>query len=577
MLILLSLAMPTLAATVGGEVPDINVQNFRPTIDGERTLWVDDARLQDRLLMGRFLLHYANDPLVYLTEGGEETALVSDVFQADLMAGVRFWRARVGVDLPVYLLQSGTAGQGLGLGDIGLDGKIVVLDPASVPLGLALDAKLTVPSATVDNALGSPELGWEAAAVVEKPIGRAFVATNLGVRGGPAAELENINIDDFFVARLAAGYGFNDACGAALELASEVSLASASGQTGGFPLEALASGYGYLGYDWVIRGGAGAGLSSGIGTPDFRVIVGLGYEPRPEPPPPPPPDTDGDGLADPSDACPAEPEDADAFKDEDGCPDPDNDGDGLADAADRCPLEAEDADEVKDTDGCPEPEVRVQLALVNAADKQPLPAGRLSVKGEGGAFTGGPAQVLELPPGKWEATGTAVNFETAVVPFEITSKGMAVTVEVQPKQETKIVVTRDRIELKEKVYFDTAKATIQSRSFPLLDQVAEVMKAYPEIQLVRVEGHTDSRGNDAQNLGLSQRRADSVAAYLVGKGVESTRLVAKGLGETKPIDPAENATAWEKNRRVEINVETWVEIPMGAASPAAEPPKSTTP
>ncbi len=553
---------PTHAATLDGDVPDINVQNFGPSVDAERTLWLDDTRVQERLVTGRLLMHYANDPLVFQDADGNETPIVSDVLQADVLAGVSLGIFRIGVGLPVYLLQAGATGSGPGLGDTRFDARLVLLDPEKVGFGLGLDGRLTLPTASVDNALGSPEAGWEATALLEKPLGKAAILANVGVRGGPAAELESLALDDFLVARLGAAYGFNDACGVALEFAGEQSLASPFGHPGSFPIEALASGYGYLGYDWVVRGGVGRALTDGVGAPDLRVVVGIGYEPRVKPPPPPPPDTDGDGILDDKDACIDDKEDVDGFKDDDGCPEADNDEDGLLDAADACPNEKEDVDNVKDSDGCPEPEVRVALALVNAADKQPLQAGRIKVTGASVAFAGGPAQTLELAPGKYEAVGSAVNFEGVTVPFEITDAGMNVVIEIAPKKETKIVVTRERIELQEAVFFDTGKATIQSRSFPLLDQVAEVMTAYPEIQLVRVEGHTDTRGNDKSNMDLSQRRADSVKAYLVGKGIAAERLVSKGFGETKPIDPAENNAAYEKNRRVEINVEKWVELPQ---------------
>ncbi|NMC69480.1 MAG: hypothetical protein GYA57_05340 [Myxococcales bacterium] len=61
-------------------------------------------------------------------------------------------------------------------------------------------------------------------------------------------------------------------------------------------------------------------------------------------------DEDFDGIADPGDQCPAEPEDRDGFRDEDGCPDPDNDGDGVSDVDDMCPQDPEDMDGQQDLD-----------------------------------------------------------------------------------------------------------------------------------------------------------------------------------------------------------------------------------
>jgi hypothetical protein len=65
-------------------------------------------------------------------------------------------------------------------------------------------------------------------------------------------------------------------------------------------------------------------------------------------------DRDGDGLLDSSDKCPDDPEDFDAFQDDDGCPDADNDGDGIPDVNDQCPGDPEDLDGFQDADGCPD-------------------------------------------------------------------------------------------------------------------------------------------------------------------------------------------------------------------------------
>ncbi|MCB9640747.1 MAG: transporter [Myxococcales bacterium] len=158
----------------------------------------------------------------------------------------------------------------------------------------------------------------------------------------------------------------------------------------------------------ILTAGAGAGLTSGYGIPDFRFFFQVAwghplrptkpwaYEPESSAPPikpvvrvaPPPPrptvtgpempkkpevlahrplsssafdkaaksdqDRDGDGIPNHLDKCPDEPEDFDGFKDDDGCPDPDNDGDGIPDHLDKCPNEPETVNGYKDDDGCPD-------------------------------------------------------------------------------------------------------------------------------------------------------------------------------------------------------------------------------
>lgn len=103
------------------------------------------------------------------------------------------------------------------------------------------------------------------------------------------------------------------------------------------------------------------------------------------------------------------------------------------------------------------------------------------------------------------------------------------------------------------VEFATNSATLTEGSRPILEGVAEDLRIHPLVR-VELQGHTDSRGADAYNLELSQRRAESVRDYLIAQGVDATRLQAKGYGETQPI--ADNATkaGQAENRRVVMKV-----------------------
>jgi OOP family OmpA-OmpF porin len=223
---------------------------------------------------------------------------------------------------------------------------------------------------------------------------------------------------------------------------------------------------------------------------------------RPEPKPDPLADRDGDGVPDVKDHCPDEPEDRDGFEDEDGCPDPDNDKDGILDTKDKCPNEPEDLDGFEDEDGCPDSD-NDKDGILDTKDKCPNEPGPES---EGGC----------------------------------------------PKFEH-IKVTEEKIELKQAIFFQTAKSVIMPKSFGLLDEVVAVLSARPNMR-VRIEGHTDSRGTRPYNLRLSQARAESVKAYLVGKGISSDRMEAKGYGPDQPIDNNRTAAGRERNRRVEFMI-----------------------
>ncbi len=101
------------------------------------------------------------------------------------------------------------------------------------------------------------------------------------------------------------------------------------------------------------------------------------------------------------------------------------------------------------------------------------------------------------------------------------------------------------------ITFDTDRSDLQGGFLPVLDSVSLVLKEY-EQTLIDVTGHTDSTGSVAYNMGLSERRADSVATYLRGTGVEPARIETLGVGPGYPV--ADNATVEGRrlNRRVEL-------------------------
>ncbi|HDP88906.1 MAG TPA: OmpA family protein [Thioalkalivibrio sp.] len=105
----------------------------------------------------------------------------------------------------------------------------------------------------------------------------------------------------------------------------------------------------------------------------------------------------------------------------------------------------------------------------------------------------------------------------------------------------------------EGVNFRNDRAELTPTSTDTLNEVAETLRRYPELQ-VAIEGHTDSSGADDYNMDLSQRRAESVRMYLITKGIDSGRLTAIGYGEERPI--ASNATpeGRAQNRRVELEI-----------------------
>ena len=118
----------------------------------------------------------------------------------------------------------------------------------------------------------------------------------------------------------------------------------------------------------------------------------------------------------------------------------------------------------------------------------------------------------------------------------------------------KLVVTPNKLELKEKILFAWDKATIEPQSYPLLDEVAQALKDNKTFR-VRIEGHTDSSGPETHNQTLSEERARAVLDYLATHGVAPDRLAFKGFSSSQPRDRNDTEAGREANRRVEFVVE----------------------
>jgi len=104
-----------------------------------------------------------------------------------------------------------------------------------------------------------------------------------------------------------------------------------------------------------------------------------------------------------------------------------------------------------------------------------------------------------------------------------------------------------------RVEFVYAKDKLTKKSQKIVDQIAAILKKHPQIR-IEIAGHTDSDGTAERNLKLSQRRANAVKKYLINKGIDAKRLVAKGYGESKPLVKNDTAAHKQLNRRVEFKV-----------------------
>jgi outer membrane protein OmpA-like peptidoglycan-associated protein len=101
------------------------------------------------------------------------------------------------------------------------------------------------------------------------------------------------------------------------------------------------------------------------------------------------------------------------------------------------------------------------------------------------------------------------------------------------------------------VLFDTGKSDLKGSAARNISKLAAFLNEHNDRSVI-IEGHTDNVGSDDYNMGLSQRRADSVKAYLVSEGIESSRLVTSGKGEASAVAGNDTASGRQQNRRVEV-------------------------
>jgi OOP family OmpA-OmpF porin len=181
----------------------------------------------------------------------------------------------------------------------------------------------------------------------------------------------------------------------------------------------------------------------------------------------------------------------------------DRDGDGLVDNDDQCPDDPEDMDGFQDSDGCPDPDNDGD-GIVDIHDRCPDQAETVNQFDD---HDGCPDTVPE-----------------AVAEFQGTIQGIT---------------------------FKLNSAEIKSSSYKVLDRAVKVLIEYPSLH-IEIQGHTDDRGKEEYNLDLSQRRADAVKAYLVKKGVDDSRVRARGYGMSQPVVSNDTPEGQARNRRVEF-------------------------
>jgi OmpA-OmpF porin, OOP family len=119
---------------------------------------------------------------------------------------------------------------------------------------------------------------------------------------------------------------------------------------------------------------------------------------------------------------------------------------------------------------------------------------------------------------------------------------------------TRAVLAGEEVLIQEMVQFDFNQATLGPASGAVLDEVARVLLAVPDVVRLEVQGHTDTIGALPVNQALSQQRAEAVVAALVARGVQPEKLLARGYGPTRPIGTNDTDEGRAQNRRVQFEI-----------------------
>jgi outer membrane protein OmpA-like peptidoglycan-associated protein len=261
----------------------------------------------------------------------------------------------------------------------------------------------------------------------------------------------------------------------------------------------------------TVTAGGGGGCGCSLTAPTLRFFSSLVWIPaktkewedleRFKNPPPPPVDPDYDSVIGQGDRCPNLP----GPVENGGCPDTDLDKDSIVDRLDSCPAEPG----LVAKQGCP---LRDQDGDGVEDARDPCP---------------------DVGPGPRGHDGCPL-----------------------------ARIQGNKILILDQVHFATDQDIILSESFPVLEEVAAILLAHPELQRVLVEGHTDARATDAYNFDLSRRRAASVREFLLDSGIAVERVCSAGFGRSKPLAGNDTEEGMALNRRVEFTLQPPVKGPL---------------
>jgi OmpA-OmpF porin, OOP family len=483
----------------------IDIERFKPALthdpfvvtEGTDVRWLPG---ESRVQLGA-AINGSWNPLVVVEDGEIVRQIVSGRAGFDLFGSLSLTKGfALGLGLPLFAAQDGDGDPNpAGVGDLRLVPKIRLVDDATDGIGVALIPEVRLPthsdeefSGGARSAVFAPRL-----AVDHRFPGGFRLGANVGLLAREGTQFRNITAASEFTYSAAAELypdGYDGIAAIGVDFHGAAGLADLDLEEA--PLEGQLYAMIRPEPEVQIHFGPSMGIVAGYGTPTFRLYAGLRWSPKPI-------------LKEP---CPEYPV-----------------------AVAPAPSEPRD------------PRIGVvRVKVLDSTNDQPIARARARVDDVQLEPTGKPGESeADVEPGDHILWVRAKGYVPQRIEIDVPRGGeIDKTVRLDPLL---VTVTEERLEFTGTVYFAFDSARLEHESHDLLDEVATVLNAHPELRLIRVEGHADATGPAAYNQGLSERRAASVRGYLISAGVDSERLESQGYGESRPV-----SKVYSENRRVEF-------------------------
>jgi OmpA-OmpF porin, OOP family len=503
--------------------PGFAVDRFEPSERGSNFFVLESLDLRGHVRPAAGVIaSYGYRPLVYRVDDEVRAAMVNHQLTTHVGGSLNLWnRVRVALNAPIVLYTEGQEGR-LGtkvlappssattLGDIRLGVDARIAGEYGEKVTFALGAQLWLPTGSASAYTGDGAVRFGPRALVAGEVGPIAYAAKLGVavRSPEASTYANVPLGSELVYGFGGGYKFLEGKGiVGPEFFGSTHLGDGAFKTRTSPLEVILGGRYEVAKQLRAGLGIGTGLVGGLGSPEVRIVGGVEWMMAPPKPgeaaPPVPPellDTDGDGIPDKDDAC----YDMQGARTNDprtnGCAD--RDGDGILDPLDTCPTAAGPANADPKLNGCP---AGPPPPPPPDADGDGIPDKVDSCPNASGKPHKDPAK--NGCPKLWLASGQ-----------------IRVTVELPDDEEA-------------------------------MTQIAAILNDDTSIKRLRVEGHSDNRGDDKALKKESQDRAEAVTKWLTAHGVDKKRVIAVGIGSERPIESNDTDEGRAINRRIELYLE----------------------